>query len=149
MHLPKQLGDAKFLKGQCPSRCVHGSGKPVYGQGRGSASSEKGVHSGWQVHVYSCTRQRHDFAAVPATAVPVPVATSRITMLGSNRRQPDPVLVRPQLLKVSGWNFHGLAVSMSCQAGRCHGTSEEQFHCFDAFTGSGSDSPYSDEYSQL
>ena len=26
---------------------------------------------------------------------------------------------------------------------------EEQFHCFDAFTGSGSDSPYSDEYSQL
>ena len=26
---------------------------------------------------------------------------------------------------------------------------EEQFHCFDAFTGSGSDPPYSDEYSQI
>jgi hypothetical protein len=26
---------------------------------------------------------------------------------------------------------------------------EEQFHCFDAFTGSDSDSPYSDEYSHI
>ena len=26
---------------------------------------------------------------------------------------------------------------------------EEQFHCFDAFTGSGSDPPYSEEYSQI
>jgi hypothetical protein len=43
-------------------------------------------------------------------------------MLGSNR-QPDPVPVGPQLQKVSGWNFQGLAVSMSCQAGRCHGPS--------------------------
>ncbi len=51
------------VQGQCPSRCVHGSGKPVYGQGLGSASSEKGVHSGWQVYVYSC-KQRHDFRVV-------------------------------------------------------------------------------------
>ena len=29
------------------------------------------------------------------------------------------------------------------------GGPQEQFHCFDAFTGSGSDSPYSDEYSQI
>ena len=28
-------------------------------------------------------------------------------------------------------------------------TVEEQFHCFDAFTGSGSGPPYSDEYSQI
>ena len=30
-----------------------------------------------------------------------------------------------------------------------HASPEEQFHCFDAFTGSGSDPPYSEEYSQI